>query len=272
MSAFDLIELLFKKGLITEKIRAKLEKQIEGAGKTVSPKSIARALVRKELLDPAQAKIVLTELEEAASETRDDLALLVDPERQPVEVAAPVDDELGLAEPIDEEMGLADEEEDEKPAKPAADSAKAATVEPIAPTVAVVDGLDDAVDDDDHHDVGDDAPATRGGKKKRKKYRTNRWDSPLMLVGGGGLILLIALGGVLWFLMTRETSQAAYDSAEESYRSAAYTQAATKYANFIEKFASDENASAAKVKLKLSHIWNDVSNMIYITSIIGLLG
>lgn len=249
MSAFDLVELLFKKGLIADKVRAKLVKQIEGADKTVSPKSIARALVRKGLLDSEQAKSALTELEEGTSDTRDDLALVVDPEPEPVEVVAPADEEMGLADDDDELV------------EPIPESAPVAEVEPITSTVAVVDGLDDAIGDEiDDHDADELTTATSGKKKKRRKYSANRWDSPLMLAGGGGLILMIALGGVLWFLMTRETSQAAYDSAEESYRSAAYIQAATKYSNFIQKFSNDENTSAAKVKLKLSNIWNDVSN------------
>ncbi|MCA9212142.1 MAG: PQQ-binding-like beta-propeller repeat protein [Planctomycetales bacterium] len=250
MSALDLVELLFKKGLIAEKVRKKLLSQIEGASKTVSPKSIGKALVKKGLLTSDQIAAAIAELEEGASETRDDLAIL-EPleEERPVEVVDAVD--------MDDELGLAD---DESLAEPIDESVEA--VEPVAEISDVspnVETLDDALDEHEEHHDDAVAPPSTPGKRGRKKFRTNRWDSPLMLAGGGGLILMIALGGVLWFLMTRETSQQAFNAAEEAYRSASYGQAAAQYTKFINKFSKDENVSSAKVKLRLCSIWTDVT-------------
>lgn len=257
MSALDLVELLHQKGLIADKVRAKLIAQIEGASKPISPKKIGKALVKKGLLDSATVHSAIEEVERGASDTKDDLGFApIDEPKDKVEVVEPesmaVDDELGLAEPIDE--------------KEPAPAVVTSVSEPVVEVPPAGEVVADEFDQDLHgeHDAdeteGMEAAATGGKRRRRKKYTSNRWDSPLMLVGGGSLILLVALGGVLWFLMTRETAQEAYDNAEESYRQQAYIQAASKYAEFAEKFSGDDNASAARVKLKLCHIWNDVTN------------
>ncbi len=101
-----------------------------------------------------------------------------------------------------------------------------------------------------------------GGDKKKGKKRTaggkSQWDSPLLLIGGGALVVLVVAGLALYYLLFRETADAVLTDANNLVRSGAYSQAITRYEDFVKRFSSHSDISQAKVKLEMTRLWQAV--------------
>ncbi|HMP07747.1 MAG TPA: PQQ-binding-like beta-propeller repeat protein, partial [Lacipirellulaceae bacterium] len=103
------------------------------------------------------------------------------------------------------------------------------------------------------------------GKAKKKAKRTaggkSQWDSPLLLVGGGVLAVLVLSGATLYYLLFRETADAILKDAERLVSAGAYSQAITRYEDFVKRFSSHSDASWARVELEMTRAWQAVDSM-----------
>jgi TolA-binding protein len=80
------------------------------------------------------------------------------------------------------------------------------------------------------------------------------WRSPLVLTLGIGTAVLIMVSIALWFVIGRDTSNKAYQTAIEEMEQKRYTQAITKLTEFLKNYPSHRFASAARHALGLSHV------------------
>ena len=85
-------------------------------------------------------------------------------------------------------------------------------------------------------------------------YPANVWDSPLLLVGGGILLTLVLLLIGLVFALTRQTGDEALRLANEDYRNGSYSQAISKYNQYLQKFSSHSGVSLARVNCGLAQL------------------
>ena len=84
--------------------------------------------------------------------------------------------------------------------------------------------------------------------------KANVWDSPLLLVGGGILLTLLLLLIGLVFALTRQTGDEALRLANEDYRNGSYSQAISKYNQYLQKFSSHSGVSLARVNCGLAQL------------------
>lgn len=92
------------------------------------------------------------------------------------------------------------------------------------------------------------------GRKARPVRRARGWDSPLMLVGGGALLLFLIAGGALFLTLRRESGDLLLKPADDDYESGSYTQAITKYKDFLDRFPNHPRASRSRVRRGLAQI------------------
>ena len=84
--------------------------------------------------------------------------------------------------------------------------------------------------------------------------RANVWDSPLLLVGGGILLTLLLLLIGLVFALSRQTGDEALRLANEDYRNGSYSQAISKYNQYLQKFSNHSGVSLARVNCGLAQL------------------
>ena len=99
-----------------------------------------------------------------------------------------------------------------------------------------------------------EAPSRTPIYKGRKQRRENVWDSKFLMLGSGALILLVLLMSVLlWRIMSRSADEMLAD-ADQDYRDGVYSQAISKYEDYLEAFPSDAHVGQARVRLALCKI------------------
>ena len=84
--------------------------------------------------------------------------------------------------------------------------------------------------------------------------KKNVWDSPLLLIGGGALLGLLLLFVVLLFSVSRQTGDKALALAHEDYQAGLYTQAISKYNQYLDKFPDHGGAGQARVNRGLAQL------------------
>lgn len=102
-----------------------------------------------------------------------------------------------------------------------------------------------------------DKPAKPDAKKSKhvkQKAAARPWESPLILIGSGTLVALLLLSGVLYFVLFRANAANMFEAAQKAYDSGSYTTAKNLYADYIDAFPADENASLAKVRIGLAEL------------------
>lgn len=277
MNATRLLDRLGQQGLLAPRVVDRLREQLASSPQPVTADSLAKLLVKKNLLTADQAKMALQAL--AASDMQT-------PARPP----ANRDDDLGLAPerpleltPVSDDEVLSVEDAVRPPStvRPGATPPVAAPTPPLRgtamppalPAMEVIEPLGDddqnAFDDEEAMDVEDVgrplSPRRRGlaglldqltGGGRRKKIAANRWDSPLILFGGGGLLLLLVVAVGLYFFLTRGTGDEAFQLANENYRQQAYGQAIGQLQQFLSDFPGHPKESEAKVRIVLAEIWS----------------
>ncbi len=228
-SAEKFVSILKEKKLVPEKVVDALEKQVaqrSAAGRELTAKELAAALVKQKLLTETQAKSLTAEAESIPAARAD------------------------FAAELEAEMGL----EAMPPAGGGLDSLDDAAMnahDPLGPAPVSKKkkkGLFGNLADSG-------ASSKKGGKKRKlekKQAKENPWDSKLMILGGGALLLFVLMGGALYFALTWQSADELYDLAEEDYKRASYTQAIEKYDKFVARFPKHISVSRAKVHRGLS--------------------
>lgn len=275
MTTDQLLDLIEKRGLLTAEQAARVRGQVAKSSSPVSPKALAKHLVDKGLLTIAQAQSLLSVAAAAPK-----------PAPKPVEEEsdlglAPLDDDPAPALPSDS-LTLEELPTEELPAEPVSAPRRPAGKKPSQQTKAAEPSLLDELDDlsgstplagspldllSGAAALGAEgspllAPAKRkglgslfGSKEPRKRRPgESEFDSPLMLFGGGALVLLLIVGGLVYFLYTRGSGDEQFKLAEDDYRSGSYTQAISKYNEYLEKYPTHPSASMAKVHRGLARL------------------
>ncbi|MGE0756908.1 MAG: PQQ-binding-like beta-propeller repeat protein, partial [Pirellulaceae bacterium] len=92
-------------------------------------------------------------------------------------------------------------------------------------------------------------------RKKRQQ-----WDTKLMLGGGMALLLILVVGGVLTWNFMAVPAVEMFESAEKTYREQAYSDAKGRFEAFLESYPSDDNASKARVRIRLIQLRLDIND------------
>ena len=97
-------------------------------------------------------------------------------------------------------------------------------------------------------------PGPPAGGFPASGHPANVWDSPLLLVGGGILLTLLLLLIGLVFALSRQTGDEALRLANEDYRNGSYSQAISKYNQYLQKFSNHSGVSLARVNCGLAQL------------------
>ena len=268
MTNDEFIDLLQQQQLIPGAIARQLRAKADQGDARVTPKSILKYLVKKELVSRTRAKQLLETtliVSDKAESSILGLVPLVDVDLLPTEKPGRPPAKTPVARPVPE-----------PPAKPPAgtppllDDVLFAAPEPPTP-------LPFGGDEDELSAPSEEVEPTsaRGltlgkrGKSTKKKARKpvkktakklgkSEWDSPLLLLGGGAVALLGVASLVLWWLMFRETADAVLKQANDLFDRGAYQQASEKYKYFVDSYGSHQDYSDAKVRLRMTSLWEAV--------------
>ena len=270
MTTDQLLDQVAQRGLLTNEQLTRVRSSVARSASPVSTKALAKYLVDKGMLTPAQAQSLLAAPQPA-------------PHAEPAAKPGPSSDDLGLA-PL-EKLQLLDESslldvaqqqqqlaEVKKPAasKPAAGSPPAPETSlfdelgDLAPTGLLGGGPLDLLAANPAMTAGGGAllaPSKANrfrlfGPREPKKFKSgeSEWESPLMLFGGGALLLLMIIGGGAFFLYLRGSGDQQFKAAEEDYQAGSYTQAIAKYTTYINKNPKHPSISLAKVHRGLARL------------------
>jgi outer membrane protein assembly factor BamB/tetratricopeptide (TPR) repeat protein len=269
MTSNSFIDLLEQQKLVPESLAKQLRAKAAQGDDRITPKSILKYLVKKNIVTRDAAKQIL-----------ETTLIVSDKAESSILGLRPLADEVD--EPKPAKRASASKNQPEAPAKPASKP-----VVPAKPAPAPVETHEPLLAPIDHggglHDLGDgDASllgaeadqdafedvTKAGGKSKNKSKKKkrgakdrgknkNEWDSPIMLLGGGGLIVLVIAGVILYWLLFRENADAVLKLANEQFEGGSYTQAIANYRKFVEEFPSHKDFSKVKVRLGLAELRKD---------------
>jgi len=288
MTTEDFIDLLAERQLVPTPIVRQLRAKASQGDHRITPDSILKFLVKKNLVTRPQAKELLETTLVVSDKAESSILGVAPPTLQFASPDVPKSDEdLSLAPLTDDDDDVPvplkplaktppanSRESTPAPASPrAAKPSRGATsaVDDLfpgpavaAPEVAALEAIEGAADDLPTSSV----PRLGGGKGKRsgkskrpaKRRGKGQWDSPLLLLGGGSLVLLLVAGVVLWYLLFRESADAVLAQANDYFDKGAYAQAIEQYAHFTEKFPSHQDSSYAKVRRHLAGVWQAVDS------------
>lgn len=286
MTTHDFIDLLAERKLVSKGIAGQLRLKADQGDDRITPKSILKFLVKKELVDRATAKQLLETtlvVSDKAESSILGLAPLQDADdpaptkSKPAKPAPAKPPTTVKPEPISKP---ADKPQSASPLPPKDDFFSAF---PGQPGTLDIDGsdADPFVADDDaveqtaaEKPLRDNFTLSRGkrGKRKPKAKKTsddggppqklgknkNEWDSPLLLIGGGAVAVLVVASLVLWWLLFRESADAVLKQADDLFDAGAYHQAGEKYKEFMHGFMGHQDYSKAKVNHRMSALWDAV--------------
>lgn len=292
MTAEKLIELLEERGVLPERLLAKLRTKVADSDASMTAESLGKFLVQKGHLSAAQATNLLRLLAahsepsgqrkagDAFSGDDDDEGSSIFPSQptgknsggpagHEVSTSLDNDDVLELV-PIDEteedvgrhssdELDVADvARREEPPSRPMIP----AMVRPVAGRTQESQVAAPAVDFTDSQS----APQPRLKERervKKKQRRKNQWDSPLLLIGGGALAVLILCGATVALILNWDSGDDQLKQARGAAANGAYAQAITLYDAFLTKFTHHPEWSKARVQLAMVKLRSDVESQNY---------
>ncbi len=256
MTADELIDVLEKQGLLPPDAIVTLRQFVVRSLKIVTPESLAKLLIDKHWLSPAQAKKLLKE--------------------EPIKAAAPAVDELGLVPEDDlpiRRVGLAAKKASDnsktgeesvataataaaktnatKPS-PSTDKNQSATQPSARAPASTTNGnsspgeiqpADDLFSEPDLDDAlaGLQAGALMPSARRRTIIPTWVW----IVIGGSGGVLVAVAAALILLLRTNGDSE--WQLAEKDYTAGADRQAVAKLDTFLEQFPNHPRASTAVV-------------------------
>jgi hypothetical protein len=272
MTNDDFIDLLESRQLVPANVVRQLRAKAAQGDSRVTPKSILKYLVKKDLVSRSIAKDLLETTLTVNARTESSILGLIPlpdtespaskpakaPKAQPVmaqsaEPAARVEKDAPVElEPIEEDgvvdlspVSLLDEAESlaaVEQVDPLGDAPKPLLTEPAQPKVR---GLKTS-----------SAKTAKKIKKPVKKEKgKSEWESPLLLIGGGGLAVLVLSSVVLWWLVFREGADAALAKANDARKQGQYSVAIENYKAFLDNYPRHKDFSQAKVQMNLAQLW-----------------
>lgn len=264
MTIEDFLEILEDRDLVPQSVVKQVRDKVEKGDRRITPKSLLKYLVKKELVTKRQAKQLLETTLTVTPNAESSILGMVPLPKVPKEdksLTKKSEEEIPTIAPVDDSpSGLVTDEGSrvgggsavggpdlfgEKPASLLSESLSKIGMGDATLTQELQEG-----------NLDQDEPQKTGKKaKKRKKGNQNEWDSSLLLLGGGGLILLIITGVIIGYLLTRENADAVLAEASEFFDGGSYTQAIKQYTRFVENHPSHPEFSAAKVKLGMAQLW-----------------
>ncbi|HEX6962179.1 MAG TPA: PQQ-binding-like beta-propeller repeat protein [Lacipirellula sp.] len=273
MTSDEFIDLLQRRQLVPEKTARQLRAKAAQGDQRITPKSILKYLVKKEIVSRSQAKELLETTLVVSNKTESSilgLAPLADlPEPH---AAKPVSRPVAPTTPQEPRTAADRAPAAPAPAPPEAgpDDEEPVLLDPIASASALDFGQGGGFDpfsEEAERDplAGEDATPVAGGRTRKGKKgkrstaerKKNEWDSPLLLLGGAGLAVLLVAGVVLYWLLTRENADLLLTEANEAFESGSYTQAIPKYERFITNHTGHQEYSQAKVRYYMAQLWRD---------------
>jgi outer membrane protein assembly factor BamB len=261
ISTDDFIDLLEQQKLVKANVAQQLRAKAKQGDSRITPKSILKYLVKKELITREQAKellettLVVSEKAESSilgltPLTDEVIARSTMPSPEPIRPAMP-----SLAKSSNDPALFSDDLFDDDPVRlmPVAASEEATEVlaEEYAKAQRPVAGSKLRSGSVRKSKSKKAAPK----KKSAKDGEKSQWDSPLLL-GGGGVLAVLVLGSlVLWWLLSRETADKALLEAEGAFKQGNYADAAQYYKDFVTKYSNHKDVSEAKVRVNMSELW-----------------
>jgi len=250
-----LIELLAQRELLPPEVLGRLREQLSAAGKPVAPQLVVKRLVESGHLTGPQGKRLLADVEAAtgASSAMADRTKASPGKASPPRSGkaprvtgseAPASEKPTSGKPsslLEEELGLdegGDSGLDALMNDPSfsSDAAAGSPLQPVAKRRGLFAWLN------------------RGRPRSGPSLNSKTWDSPVVLVSGGLLLLLVATGIGLWWSLFRQSGDEALAAADDDYRAGAYTQAISKYEQYLDRFGSHTGASHARVHRGLARL------------------
>ena len=274
MTTNDFIDILQQRKLVPSNVIAQLRKKIEQGDDRITPKSILKYLVKKELVSRANAKALL-ETTLVVSDKAESSILGLSPLADHMEPITPKSAPKPTSKEAREtpkpkttppppvELYPADLSEDlftgsrSKSSQPFGfgddvnDPLTASSEDEIEQAAQPVDKIS-------RLRLGGESKKKSkkpGAKSSNKTLGKQRWDSPLILMGGGAVVVLIVSSVALYWLLFREGADAILKQADAQFDSGAYQQAAEKYKEFTVGYASHQDYSIAKVRYHMSLLW-----------------
>jgi len=219
------VELLGQRGLLPGDTLDRLRRSLAAADRPVPPRAVAERLVKAGHLTPAQAKQVLGEVQSSQGAS----------ESVAAGQASLLEEELGVSagaegQPLDALMG-----------------GEAFGVQSSGTPLQTVRRRRGPLD-------------WLRGRGKSPTLKSKRWDSPVVLVNGGLLLLLVIIAGALYWAVGRQSGDDAVGAADADYTAGAYTQAISKYEQYLERFPSHPAASHARVRIGLAQMRQHVGS------------
>jgi hypothetical protein len=258
MTADELIDVLEQQALLPPDAIVTLRQFVIRSLKIVTPESLAKLLIDKRWLSPAQAKRLLKE--------------------EAIKAAAPIVDDLGLA-PLDEPP----EKRYGSGGRRAAEASRPASAPPAAtvtPTVAAKPGkLSAGKSDGAHASTDTRAPDDLFGESnlvdalagldssvltaapRRSKIPTWVWAAT-----SGGWVLLVAIAATA-ILLGRSNGDSEWQLAEKDYSAAADQRAIAELDAFLEQFPDHPRAPTAAVYRGVARLRDAVTKANWETSL-----
>jgi outer membrane protein assembly factor BamB/TolA-binding protein len=253
MKTEEFIDILEQRQLVSASVVQSVREKIAKGDRRITPRSLLKFLVKKELITQSQAKQLLqSTLTVSPSAESSILGTVLPPD-------VPVDESLQLQLDETSQEELIPTLTPVEPTSEATSSQETSESAPTEDELASISGfVSESLSDADTGltDAGDEAKGRlRKKKTKNKRGRKNEFDTPLLLLGGGGLIVLILAGTIIGWLLLREDADAILRDASQFYDGGSYTQAVNQYDRFVTNFPRHPQISEAKVKLGLATIW-----------------
>jgi hypothetical protein len=269
MTNEEFIDILERQELAPPAVVRQLRTKAAQGDSRITPKSILKYLVKKELISRSAAKSLLETTLTVSEKTESSILGLV-----------PLPDMESL-KPAKAKAEPAEKKPPERPKpveKPAQVQLESVEEEPIAlsPMGLYDEGAPPVEEDvESFEEAGEDEPAAapatatklRGLKtkkpakkskkpvKKAKDKNKSEWESPLLLIGGGGLAVLALASLVLWWLVFREGADAALKKADDAFAQGQYPAAIEHYRAFMDNYPRHKDFSQAKVQLGMAQLW-----------------
>jgi hypothetical protein len=266
ISTEDFIALLENRALVAGSVARQLRAKAAQGDARITPKSILKYLVKKELVTRAQAKELLETTLTVSDKAESSILGLSPLTDAQIEQST----HRNLNPPVPEaEIFPADE--------PPLEAVKFSgdlfdvDADPIPLTPMMDDGAGDELAADDDGEAKAKRPTAgamlRPGsgrktkakkpsaKPKKKEKGKSQWDSPLLLAGGGVLAVMAVGSLVLYWLLFRESADKILQEADAAFKSGNYAAATETYSKFVHDYAHHKDVSEAKVRVNMSQLW-----------------